>query len=72
VHREGPVTRIIEQQAAKVPSNYFLTLAFLAMLAAFGLELSGRRRASGFVSMWPTPLLVMGVYNELVKVFGPR
>jgi hypothetical protein len=71
-HREGPITRIIEQQAAKVPSNYFLSLAFLAMLAAFGLELSGRERASRFVGMWPAPLLVMGVYNKLVKVFGPR
>lgn len=71
-HREGRVTRIIEQQTAKVPSNYFLTLAFVSMLAAFGLELSGRQRASRFVSMWPAPLLVMGVYNKLVKVLGPR
>ncbi|HEU4578757.1 MAG TPA: hypothetical protein VFS67_10920 [Polyangiaceae bacterium] len=71
-HREDPVTRIIEQQAAKVPSNYFLSLALLAMLAAFGLELTGRRRASRFVGMWPAPLLVMGVYNKLVKVLGAR
>jgi hypothetical protein len=71
-HREGLVTRIIEQQTAKVPSNYFLTLALLAMLATFGLEVSGRRRASRFVGMWPAPLLVMGVYNKLVKVLGPR
>jgi hypothetical protein len=71
-HREGRVTRIIEQQTAKVPSNYFLTLAFLAMLAALSLELSGRQRVGRFVGMWPGPLLVMGVYNKLVKVLGPR
>jgi hypothetical protein len=71
-HREGRVTRIIEQQTAKVPSNYFLTLALLAMLAALGLEFSGRQRAGRFVGMWPGPLLVMGVYNKLVKVLGPR
>jgi hypothetical protein len=71
-HREGRITRIIEQQAAKLPSNYFLNLAVLAMLTSFGLELSGRPRASRFVGMWPTPLLVMGVYNKLVKVLGPR
>ena len=71
-HREGRVTRIIEQQTAKVPSNYFLALALLAMLSALGLELSGRQRAGRFVSMWPGPLLVMGVYNKLVKVLGPR
>ena len=71
-HREGTVTRIIEQQTAKVASHYFLTLAIVAMLASFGLELTGRRRASRFVGMWPAPLLVMGVYNKLVKVLGPR
>jgi hypothetical protein len=71
-HREDPITRLLEQQAAKVPSNYFLTLAFVAMLASVGLELSGRERASRFVGMWPAPLLVMGVYNKLVKVLGPR
>jgi hypothetical protein len=71
-HREGRVTRIIEQQSAKVPSNYFLMLAFLAMVSSLGFELAGRQRASRFVGMWPTPLLVMGVYNKLVKVLGPR
>ena len=71
-HQEDSVTRIIEQQTAKVPSNYFLSLALLAMLAAFGFELAGRRRASRFVGMWPAPLRVMGVYNTLVKVLGPR
>ena len=71
-HREGRITRIIEQQTAKVPSNYFLNLACLAMLASVGLELSGRPRASRFIGMWPAPLLVMGVYNKLVKVLGSR
>lgn len=71
-HSEGRITRIIEQQSAKVPSNYFLTLAFAAMLASLGFELSGRQRASRFIGMWPGPLLVMGVYNKLVKVLGPR
>jgi hypothetical protein len=71
-HREDPITGILEQQAAKVPSNYFLTLALAAMLASLGFELSGRERASRFFGMWPAPLLVMGVYNTLVKVLGPR
>lgn len=71
-HREGRVTRIIEQQSAKVPSNYFLMLAFVAMVSSLGFELAGRQRASRFVGMWPTPLLVMGVYNKLVKVLAPR
>jgi hypothetical protein len=35
-------------------------------------EFAGRQRVSRFVGMWPGPLLVMGVYNKLVKTFGAR
>jgi hypothetical protein len=42
------------------------------MAASFGLELAGQRRVSRFIGMWPAPLLVMGVYNKMVKTFGPR
>lgn len=71
-HSENRVTRIVEQQAAKIPSDYFLMAALGAMLVSFSLEIARRRRASRFVGMWPGPLLVMGVYNKLVKVMGPR
>ena len=39
---------------------------------AWTLELSGRPRASRFVSRWPTPLLLMGIYNKIVKTMGTR
>jgi hypothetical protein len=71
-HTEDRVTRLVEQQSAKVPSNLFLFCAISAMTASFFLEITGRRRASRFVGMWPGPLLTMGVYNKLVKTFGAR
>jgi hypothetical protein len=71
-HAEGSITRLIEQQAAKIPSNLFLALALGAMSVSLGLELVRKRRASRFIGMWPGPLLVMGVYNKLVKTLGPR
>jgi len=71
-HVEGGFTRLIEQQAARVPSDFFLFVSFSAMLASLVAEITGRRRFSRFVGMWPAPLLVMGVYNKLVKTFGPR
>ena len=71
-HAEGDLARIIEQQTAKVPSHWFLIAAFTSMGAAVALELSGRQRASRFVSQWPTPLLIMGMYNKLVKTLGTR
>ena len=43
-----------------------------AMALSLGLELAGRSRASNFVGKWPTPLLLLGVYNKLVKTLGTR
>ncbi len=71
-HTEDVFTRLIEQQAAKVPSQVFLVASFCAMASSLGLELARRDRAARFVGMWVTPLLVMGVYNKLVKTLGAR
>jgi hypothetical protein len=71
-HAEGSLTRLIEHQAAKIPSDFFLVLALGAMCVSLALELGRKKRASRFIGMWPGPLLVMGVYNKLVKVLGPR
>jgi hypothetical protein len=71
-HAEGELARLIEQQTAKVPSHWFLFAAIGSMCASLGLEMSGRTRASRFVGMWPTPLLVAGMYNKLVKTLGTR
>lgn len=69
---EGTLTRLIERQTAKVPSDVFLFLALGSMGASLALELSGRKSLSRFVGMWAPTLLTMGVYNKLVKTVGPR
>ena len=71
-HAEGDIARLIEQQTAKIPSHWFLFAAAGAMGAALVLELTGRRRAADFVSRWPSPLLIAGMYNKLVKTLGTR
>jgi hypothetical protein len=71
-HAESEIARLIEQQAAKIPSHWFLFSAIAAMSASLMLELGGRTRASRFVGMWPTPLLALGIYNKLVKTLGTR
>jgi hypothetical protein len=71
-HAEGHLARVLEQQTAKIPSHWFLFGALGSMGLALGLELSGRSRASRFVSRWPTPLLIAGIYNKLVKTLGTR
>lgn len=71
-HKEGSVTQVLEQQAAKVPSAVFLTLSLMSMSASVVLEVTGHQRWSRFVGMWAPTLLTMGVYNKMVKMFGPR
>ena len=71
-HSEDSFTRLIEQQTAKVPSHVFLFASFCSMATSLGLELAGREREARFIGLWASPLLVMGVYNKLVKTLGPR
>ncbi len=71
-HAEGEIARLIEQQTGKLPSHWFLFAALGAMGVSMALEVSGRQRASRFVAHWPTPLLVLGMYNKLIKTVGTR
>lgn len=71
-HAEGDIARLIEQQTAKIPSHWFLFAAVASMTLSLGLEVAGRTRASRFVGMWPTPLLVTAMYNKMVKTLGTR
>lgn len=71
-HAEDQVTRLIEQQAAKLPSDTFLFLAIGAMGLSLALEVTGRRDAGRFVGLWAPTLLTMGVYNKIVKTLRPQ
>ena len=71
--REGRFTKYVEQRTARIPSGTFLALAlgsvaFSAFLEAFG---GHRRREPGtFVGLWAPTLLLLGIYNKLVKLEG--
>ena len=69
-HSEGPVARTIEDQTAKLPSDVFLWAALGSMGASLFLQFSGKKDASLFIGQWAAPLLILGVYNKLVKVAG--
>ena len=71
-HSESSLTRLLEQQTAKIPSDVFLFASLCAMAFSLGAELTKKTRASHFVGMWVGPLLIMGVYNKMVKTFGAR
>ena len=71
-HKESLLTRMIEHQTAKLPSNAFLFLSLCAMAVSIASEVRNQQRASRFFGMWVGPLLTMGVYNKMVKTFGAR
>lgn len=69
-HKEGKVTKAIENQTAKLPSNAFLFTAIGAMGVSLALRCLGKKNESLFVGQWTAPILLMGIYNKLVKQSG--
>jgi len=69
-HQEGPIARAIEQQTAKIPSDTFLWAAVGAMVTSLTLELAGKKQTANFIGQWAPTLLILGLYNKLVKLEG--
>lgn len=69
-HQEGPIARTIEQQTAKLPSDLFLWAALGSIGVSLALQLSGRDEKANFVGQWAPTLLILGLYNKVVKLQG--
>ncbi len=69
-HSEGVVARTLEEQTAKLPSDVWLWGALGSMGVALFLRMNDRKDESLFVGQWAAPLLLIGVYNKLVKIGG--
>jgi hypothetical protein len=67
---EGTIARMIEEQTAKLPSDLFLWGAGAAIVGSMLLQCTGRKEESLFVGQWVPTLLILGVYNKIVKVAG--
>jgi hypothetical protein len=81
VRTEGPVARAIEKRTSRIPSDVFLWAAGAAMIVSGAVELLGvRRMRSAYraplfligrrIELLAPMLLMLGVYNKLVKVHG--
>jgi hypothetical protein len=84
-YREGPIARKIERRTARLPSDLFLWVAGGAVALSLSLQIAGMMRGrkrtlfgrstpsvplAGFVGQWVPSLLLLGVYNKIVKVAG--
>ena len=68
--KEGQATKAIESYTAELPSGTFLGMALGAMAISLLLMLTGRRNLANFIGQWAPTILIMGLYNKLVKVEG--
>ena len=69
-HSEGTVARTIEQQTAKLPSDLFLWAAVGAVAGSAALQIAGKKQVSNFIGEWVPTLLILGLYNKMVKLLG--
>lgn len=68
--KEGKITKAIESETSKIPSGVYLTAAVASMTASLTLRCLGKKHCALFVGQWAAPLLIMGLYNKLVKLEG--
>jgi hypothetical protein len=69
-HGEGAVARTIEQQTAKLPSDTFLWAALGAIGVSLVMMLTGEEKKANFIGQWAPTLLILGLYNKMVKLHG--
>lgn len=68
--QEGATTEAIEKITAGIPSATWLALAGGAIVASAVLKLVGRDSTANFVGQWVPTILMLGLYNKVVKVLG--
>jgi hypothetical protein len=65
--QEDTITKEIEKQTVKIPSGIFLFSAIGAITISFALKCLQKKNDADFVGLWVAPILLLGVYNKLVK-----
>lgn len=69
-HEEGTLTKQIEYYTSQVPSGTYLSVALGSMGLSLALRLAGQKQAANFVGQWVPTILILGLYNKLVKLEG--
>lgn len=67
---ESTSATAIERQTAKLPSDLFLYAAGSSIVASLTLKVMGRDKDALFVGQWAPTILLLGLYNKVVKLFG--
>lgn len=68
--KEGTLAKEIEEYTSELPSDAYLWTAFGTMGMSLTLKLMQKDELALFVGQWAAPILIMGLYNKIVKVEG--
>ena len=69
-YQEDTVTKAIEKQTVKIPSDFFLIAALASMGVSLTFKCLRKDQLALFVGQWAAPFLLLGLYNKLVKLEG--
>ena len=67
-HSDLKNAKAIKNQISKLPSDLFLWAALGSMGASATLKCLGRKHTALFIGQWTAPLLLLGIYNKLIKI----
>lgn len=67
---EGYLAKMIEEQTVKLPSDIFLWAACGSIVGSLAFQILGDDKKATFVGQWAPALLILGLYNKLVKLHG--
>ncbi|MGH7852361.1 MAG: hypothetical protein ACREP3_02905 [Candidatus Binatia bacterium] len=67
---EDEVTKTIEEYTGSIPSSAYLGVAVGAMGLSLLCQMTGRGKWGNFIAQWVPTVLIIGLYNKVVKVEG--
>jgi len=59
--KEGEMTKAIESETAKLPSDVFLISSLVSMGISLTLKCMGHKHTALFVGQWAAPFLLLGI-----------
>ncbi|HTD96953.1 MAG TPA: hypothetical protein VK627_08485 [Edaphobacter sp.] len=68
--QEDQITAAIEKVTAQIPSSVYLAAALASMAVSVSYKLAKKPDTALFIGQWAAPLLILGIYNKLVKQHG--
>jgi hypothetical protein len=68
--QEDELTETVESFTGEIPSIAYLGLGVAAMVASLALMMGGKKNTANFIGQWVPTILIMGLYNKMVKQHG--